>query len=264
MARELVYVTDGVWVATSRNYATTSTIVARGGNALLIDPAWEPDELTGLAEALADLELSVTTGFHTHAHHDHLLWCAALGDAPRWATATAVDMVGRFAVELREQLGEELAAFVGEHFARVEPLTGSSIPAPFGEGSPVGQVEEVEVIEHHGHAYGHGALWFPERGLLVAGDMLSDIELPLPFTPHGLGTYLPGLYVLEPYVAKARFLIPGHGTPTDRPLARLDADRRVLDALLRGEDVDDPRRSLPGGEKTYGKLKEVVAGHLAG
>ena len=261
MPRELVNVTEGVWLATSRNYATTSTIVARDGRALLIDPAWEIDELTGLAEAISALGLSVATGFHTHAHHDHLLWHPGYGPAPRWATAVAVDMIGRFSSELREQLGEELAGFMGDEFARAEPLPGDRIPAPFGEDGPA---EVIEVVEHHGHAYGHGALWFPERKLLVAGDMLSDVELPLPFTPHGLEAYLPGLDRLEPYVAQADFLIPGHGTPTDRPAARLAADRRVLDALLRGEDVDDPRRGLPGGEDTYLKLKEEAARHLAG
>ena len=47
--REVIEVTTGVWVVTSRLYQTTSTIVARDGKALLIDPAWTPDELEGLA-----------------------------------------------------------------------------------------------------------------------------------------------------------------------------------------------------------------------
>lgn len=260
MARELHNVTDGVWVATSRNYATTSTIVARDGRALLIDPAWDPDELTGLAESLAELGLVVTAGFHTHAHHDHLLWHGAYGDVPRWATAVAVDMIGRFGDQLRQQLGAELEAFVGDAFARVAPLPGDRLPDPFGADGPA---EETLVVVHHGHAYGHGALWFPERELLVAGDMLSDLELPLPFNPDGLSVYLPALDLLEPYVARARFLIPGHGTPTDRPMERLEADRRVLEALLRGEDMDDPRRGLKDGEETWAKLKELAAEHAA-
>lgn len=258
MARKLAQITDDVWVATSRNHTTTSTIVARDGRALLIDPAWEPDELTGLAEAIQALGLEVTTGFHTHAHHDHLLWYGALGPAPRWVTPLTLDMIGRFATELRGQLGSELEDFVGEHFARVQALTADRIPEPFG---PQGPAEEVVVVEHNGHAYGHAALWFPERKLLVAGDMLSDIELPLPFNPHGLETYLPALDTLAPYVEQASWLIPGHGTPTDAPSKRLEADRLLLDGLLRGADMADARRQLPGGEDTYLKLKELAATH---
>ncbi len=51
MARELASVTEGALVATSSRNATTSTIVDRGGDTLLMDPAWEPDELIGLADA---------------------------------------------------------------------------------------------------------------------------------------------------------------------------------------------------------------------
>ena len=163
--------------------------------------------------------------------------------------------------ELRTLLGEELEAFVGDDFAMVEALPGNVIPAPFGTDGPQ---EVVEVISHDGHAAGHGALWLPDRAVLVAGDMLSDLELPLPFTPQGLSAYLPALDVLEPFVAQAKWLIPGHGTPTDRPLQRLQADRGVLRALLRGEEINDRRRSLPDGEETYQKLKETVGAYRAG
>ena len=47
-----------------------------------------------------------------------------------------------------------------------------------------------------------------------------------------LVAYLAGLDALAPYVARTDVLIPGHGHPTDRPMQRLDADRRHVDALL--------------------------------
>jgi hypothetical protein len=37
---------------------------------------------------------------------------------------------------------------------------------------------KVRIIEHQAHAPGHAALLFEERGVLVAGDMLSDILIP--------------------------------------------------------------------------------------
>jgi hypothetical protein len=37
---------------------------------------------------------------------------------------------------------------------------------------------EVRIIEHQAHAPGHAALLIQERGILVAGDMLSDILMP--------------------------------------------------------------------------------------
>jgi len=36
-----------------------------------------------------------------------------------------------------------------------------------------------EIIEHQAHAVGHAALLLADRGVLLAGDMLSDILIPL-------------------------------------------------------------------------------------
>lgn len=262
--RSLSPVTDGVWVATSRNYRTTSTIVANGSHALLVDPAWDPDELLGLTAAIDALGLTVTCGFSTHAHYDHLLWHDSYGDPPRWATSRTVEIVEAKRGELLAALGDDLAAFVGDAFARVRPLPGDRLPLPFGEDGPA---EVVEVVVHDAHAPGHGALWFPERRLLVAADMLSDYEMPLPFEPDDLGAYLEGLERLAPYAAQARYLIPGHGAPTaggtDTPIARLDTDRRLLHELLAGRDVDDPRRDEPGGEATYARLERLAEAHAS-
>jgi glyoxylase-like metal-dependent hydrolase (beta-lactamase superfamily II) len=260
--RSLTRVTDGVWVATSRNFRTASTIVANGTRAILVDPAWDPDELLGLAAAIDDLGLTITCGFHTHAHYDHLLWHASYGNPPRWATARTVEIAESKRAELRASLGDDLAAFVGDTFARARPVPGDRLPQPFGEDGPA---EGIEVIVHDAHVPGHGALWFPERRLLVAADMLSDYEMPLPFDPDDLGAYLEGLERLAPYVERARYLITGHGAPTaggsDTPMARLDVDRRLLTELMAGRDVDDPRRSERGGEETYARLKQLAVAH---
>jgi hypothetical protein len=253
--REVSEVTPGVFVATSRLYQTSSTLVTKDGKALLVDPAWTPDELVGLAETIADLGLTITAGYSTHAHYDHLLWHARYGAPPRWATRCSVELAHEHREHLATQLGEPLAAAVGDTFARVSPLPGDHVPEPYGATGPD---EPIEVIVHDAHCQGHGALWFPERRLLLAADLLSDFELPLPFDPDDLPAYLTGLERLAPYVERASHLITGHGSPTDRPMERLDADRHLLDGLLAGHDIEDPRRAGPGGEETYQKLREMA------
>ena len=37
----------------------------------------------------------------------------------------------------------------------------------------------VRIIEHQAHASGHASLLIEERGVLIAGDMLSDVLIPL-------------------------------------------------------------------------------------
>jgi hydroxyacylglutathione hydrolase len=102
----------------------------------------------------------------------------------------------------------------------------------------------AQVIVHDGHAPGHGAVFIPDAGVLVAGDMLSDIEIPIldMLADDPLGDYRAGLQRLAT-VPGVRWVIPGHGHIADAGefRRRLDADAHYLDLLSAGEPFDDPR-----------------------
>ncbi|GAA1734392.1 MBL fold metallo-hydrolase [Isoptericola hypogeus] len=271
-----VPVADGVLVTTSRRESTTTVLALgrRGGSggvaALLVDPAWAADELVAIADEAAARGVRVAAGFATHAHHDHLLWHPRLGThVPRWATATTAATAGRERSRLLAEVradgrrfgGPECPPQVLDLVGRVTAMRSSRLP------DPDDLLPAAEVVEHDGHAPGHGALWLPVARVLVAGDMLSDVELPLPCDEitgtADVGAYLAGLDRLAPFVGRADVLVPGHGTPTDRPTARLDADRRYLDAVLAGRAVDDPRLARPGMAAEHARLERALAGGRA-
>ncbi|MGC0369062.1 MBL fold metallo-hydrolase [Microbacterium sp. SLBN-111] len=232
-------VAPGVLAATSRVMQTNTTVVVESGRALLIDPGWMPDELDALAAALRERGLTVAEGFATHAHHDHLLWHPFFGDVPRWASARTAEPAVVERDALVAALGAEFPAELVELMGRVDA------------GSPA---FDVELVVHDGHAPGHTAVWLPGPRVLVAGDMLSDVELPLPFDPDDVPAYERALDVLEPYARAARVVIPGHGSAGSDALARLEADRRYLaDARETGES-HDPRRANPGMAEEYERL----------
>lgn len=223
-------------VFTSSVMMTNSTVIRSGADVILVDPAWTTAELGRLA---AHVEGSnVVCGWATHAHHDHVLWHPGFGDGPRYATPRAA----RRALEFQAELEQAATAHVGWELiplvARVEVFDGRSLP---WEGP------EVQIIAHNGHAPGHGALWIPEIQTLIAGDMLSDVEIPM-FAETGWKKYLDGLAILEPYVQQAREVIPGHGRRTsaavsraDSPLARWEADMVYLEQAASGRGHEDPR-----------------------
>ena len=70
--------------------------------------------------------------------------------------------------------------------ASLSSWSGSSPPLP-ADGGPV----PGEVVEHEAHAIGHAAVLLADRGVLLAGDMLSDVLIPLldPRRPDQVGTY---------------------------------------------------------------------------
>ena len=102
-----------------------------------------------------------------------------------------------------------------------------------------------EIIEHQAHAVGHAAILLADRGVLLAGDMLSDILIPL-FDSHQddqVGAYETALDRLGEAARHVDVVVPGHGAVAEGPevAARLAADRAYIDALRRGEEPVDAR-----------------------
>ena len=242
----------GVFVATSRRMSTTSTVLASPGQALLIDPAWMPDELDALSESLRARSLEVIGGFSTHAHQDHLLWHPGFGNAPRWASPRTTDLARTERATLVEYLGADFPEALVDLMGQVDAVTEIptvSIPHGFAP----------ELLIHNGHAPGHSAVWLPDQRVLIAGDMLSDVELPLPFYPDDLPSYREALDLLANYARRALVVIPGHGSPGSDALARLDADRRFLDDVTAGREPSDERVSNPGMREVIEHLREMTS-----
>jgi glyoxylase-like metal-dependent hydrolase (beta-lactamase superfamily II) len=120
----------------------------------------------------------------------------------------------------------------------------------------------VRIVEHPAHAQGHAALLIEERGVLVAGDMLSDILIPFPDLDAAdpIGDYFVGLRLLEDVADDVDVLIPGHGSVggADQVRARVEQDRAYVHALRAGHAPDDTRI---GPSATFGKdwLPDVAA-----
>lgn len=237
MTERLVEVTAGVWAAASRWYATSSTVLLDGhGGAVVIDPAFLPDELAAIPRDLADLGVRCVGGLATHEHYDHVLWHADLGDEPRWASPGTVARLSTARSEVLAPLAEYLAPDLIDLAGRLAPLPDGTLPW----AGP-----RAECLQHDAHSPAHLAVFLPDSGVLVAGDMLSDVELPMPADAESLEHYATELESLVNAVSSSRWLIPGHGTVTVDPRARYDADMRYLEDLMSGRPTQDPRATDP-------------------
>ncbi|WP_182111418.1 MBL fold metallo-hydrolase [Actinotalea sp. JY-7876] len=225
----LVEVAPSVLVATSQPWSTTTTVVlGADGRCLLVDPALTPADLAALAATLARRGLSVEAGASTHPHWDHVLWSAALGAVPRWATRAAVEHARATADALAAEADATAPGHDPALTGRLDPLPGERVPW----SGP-----EVVVVPHAAHCPGSAAFVVPGAGVLLAGDLLSETEIPLLDTDavDPVGDHLAALRTLEAAAARwsVQALVPGHGTPTDAAglAARLAADRAYLGAL---------------------------------
>ena len=234
-------IADGVFAHTSEFMQTNTLVVQGDSGVLLIDAGVRRDEMECLAQDLRQRKIDVVAGFSTHPHWDHLLWHPALGNAPRYGTE-------RCAATVRERLPDAAAKArvtammppdLVEHvplelLGEIDGLTGDHVP---WDGP------SVRVVEHRAHASGHAAPVIDERGVLAAGDMLSDILIPmLDFgSDDPIGDYLVSLDLLE--AIGMYVIVPGHGSAAnaDQLRKRLELDRNYLHALRDRREADDPR-----------------------
>lgn len=236
----LTEVAPGVLVATSRFMTTNTVVVTSGRDALVVDPGVHLDEMDALAGELLVRRLQPVGGFATHAHWDHVLWHTDLGEVPRWAsTATVGDGITR-----HHELVDQAEAVVELDDERM----GLGLTPV--DGALPWRGPDAVLVTHDAHAVGHTALHLPDLGLLVAGDMGSDVEIPLlehgvP-APQALLAYHEGLERLAALDA-VDVVVTGHGHACDGAMwrRRLDADRRYLDDIAAGRPTDDTRLVEP-------------------
>ncbi|MCU1600950.1 MAG: Metallo-beta-lactamase superfamily protein [Frankiales bacterium] len=242
----LTQVARGVLVHTSEFCRSNAVVVQGADGVLVIDPGVLEGELTCLASDIRELGQPVAAGFSTHPHWDHLLWHRELGDAPRHITA-----VGEGTVRARlsdDGARARVATMLPPEFADRIPLDllglVTGLPADATEIPWDGPT--IRIVEHQGHAPGHAALLIDDVGVLVAGDMLSDVLVPmlnLMGAPEPLDDYLAGLQLLENVARDVAVLIPGHGAVggADDVRSRIDRDRAYVQALRADRDPSDPR-----------------------
>ncbi|WP_315093794.1 MBL fold metallo-hydrolase [uncultured Cellulomonas sp.] len=230
-------------------------VVAADGTCLVIDPAVTAPEVDGLAAAVRHRGWTPVAVWSTHAHWDHTLDGSGLTPLPRWSSGpSATD---------RETLAAERDA--DPELARSgEPAAPIAAPAVAYPARSSGVLDwagpSVRVLSHAAHARPHSALVLPEHGVLVAGDMLSDVEIPLLdlSADDPVGDYLDALALLE--AAQADVVVPGHGRVggRDEIARRLGADRAYLAALVAGAETADDRLALPWTAAAHAEQRAAV------
>ena len=221
---------EDVLVATSQVWQTTCTIVRSGDESFVIDSPVYPDELEMLPAILHEAGFAFSGLLATHADWDHLLGRVAFPDAAiGCAETTAARLTGEPGAAARA-----LRRFDEEHYVeRRRPLSlgqlqALPVPGHLGLGE-----HELELHPADGHTPDGMAVWIPWARVLVCGDYLSPVEIPMISEGGSRTAYRATLERLKPLVEHAEHVVPGHGAVLDpqRALAILREDLSYLDTF---------------------------------
>jgi glyoxylase-like metal-dependent hydrolase (beta-lactamase superfamily II) len=222
-ADAIVFVSD-VW-------QTTSTAVRSGEEGFLIDSLVYPEELRALPDVLAQSNFPVAGLLCTHGDWDHLLGRLAYPQAPLGCPESTVERLNAHPGEAQRSL----RAFDEEHYVdQRSPLALGglqSLPAP--GHLELGSEHELELHAADGHTPDGAAYWLPWLKVLVCGDYLSPVEIPMISEGGSIDTYGSTLTRLGPLAEQAAWVVPGHGAPvsSERALEILAEDDAYLEAL---------------------------------
>ena len=251
---DLVVVVSAIW-------QTTCTLVRAGDEGFAIDSPVLPDELDALPSLASEAGFPVSGLLATHADWDHLLGRLAFPEAELGLGSASAERLAREPGAAQRRLRE----FDEEHYIagrRALQLRGGQVlPVPgrlsLGSGAPVER--EIELHATGGHTADGVAFWLPWLGVLVCGDYLSPVEIPMISEGGSLAEYLVTLERLDGLLEGAETVVPGHGEPLAADEARrvLDEDRAYVRALLGGEDP-----SLPEGRRSA-RQRAIHADNLA-
>jgi glyoxylase-like metal-dependent hydrolase (beta-lactamase superfamily II) len=241
-----------VLLATSAIWQTNCVIVRSDEETFVVDSPVLPEELEVLPALLEQSRFPVPSGLLvTHADWDHLLGRLAFPDATLGCATTTIE-------RMRAAPGEaqrELRSFDDEHYLqRAKPLAlGSVQRLDVPGGCEIGS-RELALHPAEGHTVDGMAIWIEWAGVLVAGDYLSTVEIPILGDGGSIDVYLETLERLCPLISESEHIVPGHGPVLDseHAIAVLEEDR----AYLRSLHADMSTTELPRGRRT--KAQRVI------
>ncbi len=225
-----------VIVVTSRVWQTNCTLVRGAGGepgaeAFVIDSPVYPDELEVLPAVMEQAGFAPIGLLSTHADWDHLLGRLAL---PQSALGCAETTAARLAAE-PGRAQRALRDFDDGHYVtRSRPLTLGSVQALPVPGRCGLGAAELELHPAGGHTADGMAVNVPWAGVLVVGDYLSTVEIPLLGRDGSVGEYRATLERLRALLTAAEHVVPGHGPVLSgaQALDVLEVDADYLQRLV--------------------------------
>ncbi len=202
----------------------------RGDETFVVDSPPLPEELEALGGVLEHVGWSCSGLLATHADWDHLLGRLAF---PGLALGCCETSAARLKAE-PGAAARELRAFDEQNYVeRPAPLSLGQVQAlPVPGVLEIGD-QELELHPAEGHTVDGMAIFVPWAEVLICGDYLSPVEIPMISDGGSRSAYRATLERLRELVERSEHVVPGHGAGLDRSraLAILGEDLKYLETL---------------------------------
>lgn len=235
---------EGVYVFQSDLWMINSVSIINDLGSVVIDPAFFPDEINDIVSFVKNKNGQTGYCIFTHSDFDHII------GYKEFAAARTVGSYFFSKCDSKEQLSQlmetDLAFEISREdfiFPELDVVVEDEFIIPLKNGRLI-------LKDAPGHTADSIFTLFPEKGIIFAGDTLSDVEFP--FIYHSSRDYRKTLALAEKLVDKydLEVLVPGHGNMAFGREAidqRIQVDLAYLDQI-RAETLKYYRRGLKDRE----------------
>ncbi|MCZ2101467.1 MAG: MBL fold metallo-hydrolase [Chitinophagales bacterium] len=252
-----------ITVFESALYRTTTTLIALDQAILIIDPNWLPVEIDYIVKYVThNYKNHKQYLIFTHSDYDHIIGYCAFPGAEVIATIQLAEN------PYKEQIIDEIQSFDNTYYInRDYPIRYPDVNWVILHDGQTMHIGGCELIFYHAQGHCADALFvvIPNYGIWIAGDYLSNIEIPL--IDDNLIAYTKTLEkaknIFHQYPS-VHILIPGHGDTATHRLEikrRIHNDKKYLD-LLQQPDSENREKEIKQHLKSYSDNPNLLAAHL--
>ena len=216
-----------ITVFESSLYRTTSTIIGFDSSVIIVDPNWLPHEIEMLQDNVEKYHAGKEQFLlFTHSDYDHIIGYEAFKGAKVIASEAFVHN------KSKEKIINQIHDFDNEYYInRPYPITYPVVDIVVTESGQSIQIDNHELIFFlsPGHASDGLFTIIPKKNCWIAGDYLSNIEIPfVDFDIYGYEKTLIAAHKINEDFPNIDFLIPGHGDVAE---SHIDIKRRIENDL---------------------------------
>jgi hydroxyacylglutathione hydrolase len=235
---KIQYQQNGLTLFESALYRTTSAIVEWGNAIVIVDPNWLPCEIENIREYVnscyADRKKYL---LFTHSDFDHIIGYGAFPDCQVIGSADFADNPAK------EMNVQQILSFDDQYYIhRPYPVVYPGLDIVVRENNTI-MHEGTEAAYFYvapGHIDNGLIVVFPEKKLCIAGDYLSNIEIPMvEFSFHQYAETLQTFRHIFQQHSISR-LVTGHGDMAkdrDEIQKRLNTDFLYTEAFIKDFDI---------------------------
>lgn len=261
---KIQYQNKNITVFESALYRTTATVIGFSNSVLIVDPNWLPNEVSFIAAFVEEhYKNHQQYLLFTHSDYDHIIGYGKFPNAKVIASE-------KFTLNLnKDDIINQIINFDNEYYiTRDYPISYPVVDIVIKNYGQTFKIDGISLVFYPspGHVSDGIFVLIPELNCWIAGDYLSNIEIP--FVDDNLESYIHTLHLakeLRHLYPDLSLMINGHGDialSSEEILNRIKKDLEYLDFIKACPANDEDLNRIHDFILTYANNPTLIKAHL--